>query len=267
VGDVSVAGGYLQSNGVFTVWGDGEDIEDTADAFHFVHQPLIGDGQIVARLLSLQGASEQAEAGLMMRESLASGSRRVFLAASAPKATTFRRRLAMDASSVENLHPGTNYGWLRLMRMGNTFVGHCSTNGTDWEYVWFTTVDMPSQLEVGLAVTAHSYGLLSTGRFDNVSVGNLTPLPGTWPLSSPKILLGGEPPNTEEFQRVGGFKALVGGVVGDQFSIKSSADVAASLATWLSLGTVTNTYGVVPFIDSQALTNPRCFYRAQRTGP
>ena len=67
-----------------------------------------------------------------------------------------------------------------------------------------------------------------------------------------------------DFQRVGGLKFLVGGEVGDQFSVKCSTNPAASFASWQSLGIVTNTYGVVPFLDPQALTNQVRFYR---TGP
>src|ERR1039457_3957030 len=131
--------------------------------------------------------------------------------------------------------------------------------------MWFTTVNMSNQVRVGLAVTAHHYGELATATFDNVSTGGLTPLSGAWPLPGPKLLLGGDGGTAAEFQRVGGFKFLVAGVVGDQFSVNGSTNVAASLASWPSLGTVTNTYGVVPFLDSQALTNRMRFYRAQRT--
>src|ERR1017187_7529626 len=103
---------------------------------------------------------------------------------------------------------------------------------------------MSNQVQVGLAVTAHHYGELATATFDNVIVGPSTPLSGTWPLSGPEILLGGDGATAAAFQRVGGFKFLIGGVVGDQFSVKYSTNVAASLASWPSLGTVTNTYGV-----------------------
>ena len=34
-----------------------------------------------------------------------------------------------------------------------------------------------------------------------------------------------------------------------------------------ALGSVTNTYGVVPFLDPQALTTERRFYRAQQVEP
>ena len=179
----------------------------------------------------------------------------------------YRRRLATDAYSIDTAYSPTNRPWLRLMRMGNTFIAHCSTNGVNWEYVWFTTVNMSNQVQIGLAVTSHHNGSYATATLDNVSIGSLSPFPGTWPLPGPKILLGGEAGAAAEFQRVGGLKFLVGGVVGDQFSVKCSTNTTASLASWQALGTVTNTYGVVPFIDSQPLTNRMRFYRAQRTGP
>ena len=73
VNPVVLPGTASYTNGVLTITGSGEDIEDTADAFQFVHQPLVGDGQIVAHILSITGADALAEVGLMFRESLDSG--------------------------------------------------------------------------------------------------------------------------------------------------------------------------------------------------
>jgi len=267
VGDVGAAGSFSRTDCEFTVRGSGEDIEDTADAFPFVHQPWIGDGQIVARVLDLQGGDSRAEAGVMLRESLASGSRHVLLAVNSKLEATLRRRLQTDAYSVENVHTGTNCAWLRLMRMDNTFVGHVSTNGMDWEYVWHTTLNLPRQLEAGLAVTAHSNGQVATGQFDNVSLGALTPLPGPWPEAGPRIWLGGEPAAYPPLSQFGGFKLLIGGPVGDGFTVKASPDIETPFTSWSPLGTVTNTYGVVPFLDPQALTNQHRFYRLEKVGP
>ena len=110
-------------------------------------------------------------------ETLSSGSRHVLLAANSKMETALRRRLTTDAFSLQNAHPGTNYAWLRLARMGNTFVGHVSTNGFNWEYAWHTTINLPAQVEAGLAITAHSYGALATAMFTNVVVGRLRPFP------------------------------------------------------------------------------------------
>ena len=68
-------------------------------------------------------------------------------------------------------------------------------------------------------------------------------------------------------QNLGGFPVLVGGVVGDQFSIKCTNNVAAPFASWPTNATLTNTWGVATYLDTQALTNRMRFYRAQRTGP
>jgi hypothetical protein len=273
IGDPGAPGGFTNSNGTYTVRGSGEGTDLSADVFNFTYQALAGDAQIVARLLSLQGGDPQlAEAGVMIRESLDPSSEQVSLWVNASTNVIFNRRLATPGKSIPNSFQGgnylqgTNYIWLRLMRMGNTFVAHYSTNGLNWQYMWFTTVDMSNQVQVGLAVTAHFNGELATAVFDNVSIGSLTNL-GTWPLPGPVSLLGGQNWSPAEFQRVGGFEFLLGGAVGDYFTIKGSTNVTTPVASWSQLATVTNIYGVVPFIDSQALTNPVRFYRAQRIGP
>jgi hypothetical protein len=211
VDPVTPPGNAGYTNQVFTITGSGEDIQGTADAFEFVCEPLTGDGQIVARVTSLVGADAGAEAGVMIRESLDAGSPHAFLRINATTNMVFRRRLATSNYSIDTASSVTNHNWLRLMRMGNNFIGLSSTNGTSWEYVWFTTINMSNQVQVGLAVTAHHNALYATATVDNVSIGSLTALP-TWPLSGAKILMGGEAGGMAEFQRVGGLKFLLGSV-------------------------------------------------------
>jgi len=203
----------------------------------------------------------------MMRESLDAGSKHALLRLNGGTNAVFRRRLTARAASVENPYLGANSTWIRLMRMGNTFVGLCSSNGVDWKYVWFTTINMSNRVEVGLAVTAHHRGQIATGRVDNVSISGLTELSGIWPEAGPRIYLGGEHLSPAEIQALGGFKLLVGGVVGDYFTIRSSEEVSAPFSSWTILGTITNQFGVVDILNPQALTNSQRFYRAQRAGP
>jgi uncharacterized protein YceK len=74
-GDKLVVGNVSYSNESFVVSGSGLQVYGSADSSHFVYQQLSGDGSIVARLASVQGTSGWwAAAGLMMRETLASGS-------------------------------------------------------------------------------------------------------------------------------------------------------------------------------------------------
>src|SRR6266404_8929863 len=74
IGSVGLAGSATYSNNVFTVRGAGAQIYGTADAFHFVYQPLSVDGTIIARLVSLQGGSGYVAPGVMVRETLNVGS-------------------------------------------------------------------------------------------------------------------------------------------------------------------------------------------------
>jgi regulation of enolase protein 1 (concanavalin A-like superfamily) len=269
IGDPGAPGSFTKSNNAYaySVTGSGEDIVGTADAFYFIQQPLNGDCQIVARVTGLLGGNSASQAGIMIRESLTDGSKHASLLLDSKTNVVFRRRLTTNAPSIDTAFAPTNHAWLRLMRMGNTCIGFCSTNGTNWEYVWSTTINESNQVQVGLAVTAHQNGSYATANFDNVSIGALTPLPGTWPLPGPKFLLGGETGGYSELQRVGGYKFLLGGVVGEYDTIKATTNLATAYSSWSSLVTVTNTYGVVPILDAGALTNKMKYYRAQKIGP
>ena len=46
----------------------------TIDQLHFVHQPLTGDGTVVARVLTQQDSHEWAKAGLLVKDGTGSGS-------------------------------------------------------------------------------------------------------------------------------------------------------------------------------------------------
>jgi regulation of enolase protein 1 (concanavalin A-like superfamily) len=273
IGDPGASGSFTNSNGTYTVTGSGEGTDGSADVFYFVSQALAGDAQIIARLQSLQGGDTHfAEAGIMVRESLDPGSKQASLMLNASTNLIFVRRLATNSTTIPsafsatNYVRGANYLWLRLTRLGNTFVAHYSTNGLNWQYMWFTTMTMSNQVQVGLGVTAHNYGQLTTAVFDNVMIGSPTTL-GAWPLSGTKFLTGGQNWSPAELQRVGGFEFLLGGVVGEYDNIKATTNLAAPFASWPTLATVTNTYGVVPILDPGALTNKMKYYRAQKIGP
>lgn len=172
IGNVGTAGSASYSGGVFTLNGAGSTIGGTADSFHFVHQTLNGDGQITARLTSIENNSSQAEAGIMIRSGLGNNDVHVSLTGT-PTASgdiSFKIR-ATDGSTttttvaVENKN--TPY-WLRLQRQGTTIASYWSTNGTDWEHIINTTLDLNVNNYVGLVVSSHDTDELNTSTFDNV---------------------------------------------------------------------------------------------------
>ncbi len=171
IGAVGFIGDAFFANGAFDITGGGDDIWGTADAFHFVHRSLIGDGEIVARVVSLENTDGWAKSGVMMRETLAAGSAHAFSMISAGNGAGFQRRALTDFLSEHTAGPGVGAPyWVRLVRSGNTFTAYASATGTGWTLVGTQQVTMAQSIYVGLAVTAHNNGLLAESVIDNVTV-------------------------------------------------------------------------------------------------
>ena len=66
IGYTGITGGAAQANNIYTVQGSGDDIFDTRDAFHFVYQPLGGDGQIAARVTGVENTDAWAGVSTIM---------------------------------------------------------------------------------------------------------------------------------------------------------------------------------------------------------
>jgi hypothetical protein len=175
IGATGKAGSAGYASGVFTVKGAGAEIFGTADAFHFVYQPLSGDGTIVARLVSGQGGGGYAAAGVMIRETLTAGSRNA-KTADWPSygGIYFDERSATGGSTTEpgNLAVTPPY-WLKMSRSGSTFSSFVSLDGVNWVQLGASqTISMAQSVYIGLAVTSGLTSALTTATFDNVSVNS-----------------------------------------------------------------------------------------------
>jgi regulation of enolase protein 1 (concanavalin A-like superfamily) len=178
VGNVGVAGSASETGGVVTLRGSGVDIWDTADGFHFLHRTLEGDGEIVARVASLEGTHHWAKAGVMMRESLTAGSRHAFMLVSRDRGLAFQRRVSTGGTSTHtDAGPGTAPAWVRLVRSGTTFQAYRSSDGTNWTLVGSQSIAMGSTVYAGLALTNHDNTALATATFDGVRVAEAR---GAW---------------------------------------------------------------------------------------
>jgi YD repeat-containing protein len=179
VGPVGLTGSASYANGTFTVKGSGADIFGTSDQFHFVFQPLSGDGAIVARVVSLQGGGGN-KAGVMIRETLNSGSTEVDLTQYGTTVTELLWRATTGG--------GTNYingsdslpYWVKLARSGNSFSGYTTADGLNWVQVGSTqTIQMASNVYIGLAVCSINNSALLTATFDHVNLVELSATKGT----------------------------------------------------------------------------------------
>ena len=182
VGNVGLPGdaNYTAATGTFTVDGSGDDIWNTADAFHYVYRPLTGDGTITARVVSLQNTDGWAKAGVMMRETIATGSKHSLSLISVGNGAGNQFRTATDGASGVAYGPGvTAPYWVRLVRAGNNFSAYSSPDGLAANPVWTListqAITMNSTVYAGLAITAHNNGTLNEAVFDHVTLTTTGP--------------------------------------------------------------------------------------------
>ncbi len=171
VGTVGAAGNATFSFNSVTVRGAGADIWGTADGFHFVYQTLAGNGEVVARVDSLQATDPWAKAGVMMREALSGGSPHASALVTGTEGIVFQRRSVPGGNSSSTAGSASSAPrWLRIARVGSTFTASESANGTTWTVIGSQTITMAPTLYVGLAVTSHRPGVLTTAKLSSITV-------------------------------------------------------------------------------------------------
>lgn len=180
IGDVGLAGHDTYADGVFEIAGAGADIWGQSDSFRFVYQNFPTNGEIVARVTSIDNTHEFAKAGIMFRQSLDPSSPMVIFDVKPDGGTELMTRIPVQNGTTDvHFITGTTVTlpvWLKLVRAGDDVRGLVSEDGVNWTGVGNSPFPFGRAL-VGLAVTSHDQGLLNTSRFDNVSVtpNNLPP--------------------------------------------------------------------------------------------
>ncbi|UFS71249.1 Ig-like domain-containing protein [Geomonas sp. RF6] len=186
IGNVGLTGraGYMA--GTFTIAGSGADIYGTADAFRYVYQPLTGDGQIVARVVSLQNTYSYAKGGVMIRESLTANSAHAMVDVTPLHGVEFSRRASTGGTTAVTGATGVAPYWVKLVRKGSTFSAYASADGRSWTLIGTTTISMANSVYIGLIVSSHNNALLNTATFDNVALAGQVSLP-TVAITSPAV--------------------------------------------------------------------------------
>ena len=190
IGLVGVSGSATHANGTFTVGGGGVDIWGTADAFQYVSQPLIGDGEIVARVTALQNTHVNAKAGLMMRGPLTASAQHVMINAAVDGSIELISRSgAGSAARLIAVDTQPRPAWLKLTRVGSTVTASVSSNGQAWSVVGSTSVS--GLAYSGLVVTSADTSKRNVSTFDSVTV-TLPPVP---PPTTPSLPVEPASPN------------------------------------------------------------------------
>jgi uncharacterized repeat protein (TIGR03806 family) len=171
IGDVGVPGDASFTDGRFNLIASGTDIWEKADGCHFAGISLSGDGEITARIVSMQYTDPWAKSGVMFRENLSAGSKQSLMAVTANGGSVFQRRVKTGELTWNTDGPPANVPyWVRLVRASDMITGFASKDGTNWQRVDTIAVPMGKTIYVGLGVTAHNNSKLNSALFDHVTI-------------------------------------------------------------------------------------------------
>lgn len=190
--------GYSANSGKETTEGNqyqieafGKDIWGKHDEFTFKYKKLKGDFDFTVQVESLTATDAYTKAGIMARRDLSDSSQHVIFHVFPDNRARhnnkggceFQYRLN-SGQEMKAIYPdlktaGTLYNvtfpntWIRLKRAGNIFVSYISSDNIKWHQFSSFTLQMPGELYVGLAVTAHNSVKSTTARFKNVHIQKL----------------------------------------------------------------------------------------------
>lgn len=204
-----VAGASRPSaGGCFRVFAGGVGIRERTDGFHFLHRQFEGDVSLTVRIDSVDWATGS-RVGLMLRESLAPGSRHasIFFNNSSVDRYAFVWREALDARSPRPTFAGSDVTlpdvWMRMERQASELVGFYSSDGNEWTEIGrLDATGMGAIVLGGVAASsrdADGEGIFIDAEVCELRVGGIVPSPrirrgdadvdGTIQLSDPVQLL------------------------------------------------------------------------------
>jgi hypothetical protein len=186
IGDVGAAGsathdGFVYEGEALTVTGSGADIWGTADEFHYVWKDFAGNFEINTRVDSVQNVNAWTKAGIMVRLNATTSARHSSIFVTPGKGIVFQRRTGAGPS-VSTAGPAlTAPVWLRMVRVGNLLRAYYRKVSTDtWTLLGQQEMhDLPSTVNVGVAVTSHADGTRATARFQGIYLASLPAFMGT----------------------------------------------------------------------------------------
>ncbi len=151
------------------------------DSFTYISQPWQGDGSFTAKLTTFGAPDTSAKAGIIFRESTATGARHSATYMLRKGDAWAQHKTANSGSSNNvNFFSSSTSGvgipeWVRLVRQGDVFTCFRSPDGTNWTQIGPARTNplTGTNLSVGLFVAPRTGGQAATNLFENVSF--LTP--------------------------------------------------------------------------------------------
>jgi endoglucanase len=193
IGAPSPAGSGIYDVGTdtYTVAGGGADIWGTSDQFHYLSKSFAGNGSMTARVTSITNTNVWAKAGPMFRDGTAANAAFADVLATPGSGVSFQWRSTTGANPGFAQVTGiTAPVWLRLIRAGNQFSGYYSLDNATWTQIGTAQTVTLTNPQVGLAVTSHNNGTLSTTTIDHLLLDSAAPTVATAASASPSTVVG-----------------------------------------------------------------------------
>jgi hypothetical protein len=186
----------VDNNNVLTIRASGADIWDTADNHTFLATPVSGDFTITMKLLERPviengESSDAGKVGLQAKFSITPGDPYALVFASVSRDPEFLYEGRMHAGGGDGATfsgpssggdvPGPDDAkfpaWLQLSRKGNVLSSSFSDDGKTFKKVFDdqTFENVPAQIYVGIAATAHNADFYVSGKIDATSITITTP--------------------------------------------------------------------------------------------
>jgi len=144
----------------------------TSDVLTYASQQMCGNGFIQAKL---ENVTNGGWGGLMFRESLAAGSKKIAIRSQLTTAVVRDLRATTNGFAQQQQFPRPNTPqWMRLSRNGNIFTGEVSVDGSNWDVVFVTTLVLPNCIQVGLFTQSINVNTQATAVFGEVAGVPLT---------------------------------------------------------------------------------------------
>ncbi|HWE02877.1 MAG TPA: fibronectin type III domain-containing protein [Tepidisphaeraceae bacterium] len=172
IGAPKLPGSSSFANGVYTVTGEGIDIYNNTDQFHYDYASVTGNTTIAATVSSVQNVNSWAKAGVMFRDGAAANAAFADIVVTPGGYLSFQwRSKAGGATSKIVLSGKTAPQSVKLVRNGNVFTAYYSVKGIWTQIGGGQTIAMGATVTTGLAVTSINIYKTCTATFSNVSLG------------------------------------------------------------------------------------------------
>ncbi len=176
VGTVNIPGDLCYSEGAFELTAQGNDLSGASDNFYFTYQEISGNTEVIARVTGLENTNVNAQAAVVIRESLAADAKFAMTSINAGSAlseytATFRyRKTTGGRASLSKGNQASLPEYIRIVRNGRDVSSYVSDVNGNWNLIGSLKMNLSETLYVGIAATSATTGSSTVAKFEDVTV-------------------------------------------------------------------------------------------------